>query len=446
MRSLLLSLALLALTGPAQAQVLPFTPTTTRLDNGLTVVTVPTAHPGLVMFYTVVRVGARDEVEAGRSGYAHFFEHMMFRGTPTISADEFGATLAKHGADNNAYTTRDYTAYFTVGPRGALPDIVRMEADRFQHLAYSEQVFRTEAGAVLGEYNKAYGSAEMKLYEAMLGTAFTTHTYRHSTIGFEADIKAMPEGFAYAQAFFKRFYTPDNCTLVVVGDVTHADVMALVTPAYGEWQGTRDQPVVPDEPAQTERRTVALSWPSPTPAHLAVSWKVPGFRTDTRDAAAIEVTAALLFGETSPLYRTLVLEDQRALSMSHTGGWHKAAPHLLTVQLKHATPADRDALVQAIEAAVAEVAAGKVDPARLAATRDHLRYAQLLGLQAVTDVGNLLAETIGITGDPNAAEAHLAQIAAVTAEDVVRVAATFMTPARETVASVAHTPDAPVQK
>lgn len=430
---------LLALSAPpALARTLPFTPEQSALPNGLKVVTVKTDHPGLVMYYTVVRVGARDEVEAGRSGYAHFFEHMMFRGTPTISPDEFGATLARHGADNNAYTTRDFTAYFTVGPKAALDDFIRLDADRFQHLAYDEAVFKTEAGAVLGEYNKAFGNPEMKLYEVLLDTAFARHTYKHTTIGFVADIKAMPEGFAYAQQFFKRFYTPDNCTVVVVGDVDHAEVLAKVTAAYGGWQGTRHTSAIPAEPPQTEKRTAHVTWDNPTPAYLNVAWKVPGFTTANRDAAAVEVTAALLFGETSPLYQRLVLKEQRALSLSHTGGWHKADEHLLAVQIKHADAADRDGLVADIEAAVAALAQGPVDPKALADTRDHLRYGQLLGLQAVTDVGDLLAGVVGVSGEVTDAEKHLANIAAVTAEDVQRVAREFLAVQRETVASVAH--------
>ncbi|MCA9546224.1 MAG: insulinase family protein [Myxococcales bacterium] len=436
---LAVALALLG-AAPSLARTLPFAPQQSTLPNGLKVVTVKTDHAGLVMFYTVVRVGARDEVEAGRSGYAHFFEHMMFRGTPTVSPDEFSATLARHGADNNAYTTQDFTAYFTVGPKAALDDFMRLDADRFQHLAYDEASFKTEAGAVLGEYNKAYGSPQMKLYETLLATAFTTHTYRHSTIGFVDDIKAMPEGFDYARQFFQRFYTPDNCTVLVVGDVDHAEVLAKVQAAYGPWQGKRHASQIPAEPPQTEKRTAHVGWPSPTPAHLNVAWKVPAFTTANRDAAAVEVTAALLFGETSPLYQRLVIQEQRALGLSHTGSWHDADEHLLTVGIKHTNAADRDALVADVEAAVAALAKGPVDAERLAATRDHLRYGQLLGLQAVTDVGDLLAGFIGVTGDPEAAEAHLANIAAVTAEDVQRVARTFLTLERETVASVAHQP------
>ena len=414
--------------------ILPFAPVVKRLPNGLTLVVVPFEAPGLLAYYTVMGVGSRDEVEPGRSGFAHFFEHMMFRGTAQVSPDQYGATLGKHGADNNAYT--DHTAYHTVGPVGALDDIIGLESDRFMRLAYDEAVFRTEAGAVLGEYNKAYTAPRMRLYEAMAKNGFAVHPYGHTTMGFEADIRAMPEAFDYARSFFARFYTPDNATIVVVGDVKPEVVFAKLEKAYGGWTGKRETQPVPAEPAPTGRKAFNLTVATPTPTWISIGWRGPGFATDTPDSAALIVAFELLFGQTSPLYRKLVLDEQRVLELEHWGTDQRRDPHLKMVWLSLRGPEGRDAVVAEVEAAVAALAAGQVDAAQVAAARDHLRYGALLGLESVNDVGALMARLVGCSGDPEAAPKHLARIAAVTPEQVVAAAKAWLVPARAVVGSV----------
>ena len=150
----LLTLSLLVVSGPAAAQnnddILPFPVTLVQLDNGLTLVGVAYDSPGIVAYYTIVRTGSRNEVEPGFSGYAHFFEHMMFRGTERYSTDAYNLIVKNIGADSNAFTTDDWTAYHTVTSSDALETIMDIESDRFLNLKYSESDFRTEAGAILG--------------------------------------------------------------------------------------------------------------------------------------------------------------------------------------------------------------------------------------------------------------------------------------------------------
>src|SRR5207253_9081207 len=177
----------------------------------------------------LMRVGSRNEVEKGRSGYAHFFEHMMFRGTKQHPAEEYNQTVTRLGLNTNAFTSEDMTVYHLYGPAKALPTIIEYEADRFQNLDYDEAQFKTEAGAILGEYAKSASDPEEKLTEVMQNTAFSRHSYKHTTIGFLQDIQAMPSGFAYSREFFRRYYTPDNATVVVVGDFDKADTLAQLT-------------------------------------------------------------------------------------------------------------------------------------------------------------------------------------------------------------------------
>ncbi|MFZ8984966.1 MAG: M16 family metallopeptidase, partial [Steroidobacteraceae bacterium] len=177
----LLALSLPTLPASAEGDILPFAAETRTLDNGLVVIVVPTGFPNIVSVQIPVLTGSRNEVEPGKSGFAHFFEHMMFRGTPTLSPDEYNAIITRAGARQNAYTTDDYTNYHVTFAKEDLETILRIEADRFQNLDYPEEAFRTEARAVLGEYNKNSANPISRLYEKLRATAFKTHTYRHTT-------------------------------------------------------------------------------------------------------------------------------------------------------------------------------------------------------------------------------------------------------------------------
>src|SRR5690348_7629678 len=198
---LLAALAAAVPAAPASTKAFPFPIELHTLPNGLRVALIQYDSPGLVAYYTLMRVGSRNEVEKGRSGYAHFFEHMMFRGTKKHPAKDYNDTVTRLGLNTNAFTTEDMTVYHLYGPAKALPTIIEYEADRFQNLDYDEAAFRTEAGAILGEYIKSASNPEQKLYEKMMETAFTRHTYAHTVIGYLKDIENMPSGYQYSRDF-----------------------------------------------------------------------------------------------------------------------------------------------------------------------------------------------------------------------------------------------------
>ena len=155
------------LSTPAFAGALPFTPEVVKLENGLTLVMVKLDSPGLVAYDSLVRVGSRDEVEKGVTGFAHFFEHMMFRGTDAWSPERVQKFLKKAGADQNGFTTDDFTCFTYFGRSDVLAELVEMEADRFKNLKYPEPAFKTESQAVLGEYNKSASNPSMVLEEKL---------------------------------------------------------------------------------------------------------------------------------------------------------------------------------------------------------------------------------------------------------------------------------------
>ena len=209
---------LLFATSAAAENVFPYRYQTHTLPNGLRVIFIHMSGSGLVSYWSVVRTGSRDEIEPGRSGYAHFFEHMMFRGTKKYPGPVYDRIVNGMGADSNAFTSEDLTAFHLTFAKEDLAKVIELEADRFQNLHYERPAFQTEAGAVYGEYRKDQTEPAFMLEEKLRDTAFDRHTYKHTTMGFEADVKNMPQGYEYSQTFFQRFYRPENVVLLVVGD------------------------------------------------------------------------------------------------------------------------------------------------------------------------------------------------------------------------------------
>jgi len=167
-----------------------------------------------------VRTGSRDEVEAGKSGFAHFFEHMMFRGTKKYPGPMYDSICTGMGANANASTTDDFTMFFISFAKDNLEKVIELESDRFQNLSYLKPAFQTEAGAVYGEYRKDVTNPFFLLEEKLADRAYDVHTYKHTTMGFEAEHQRHARGLRLQPVrFFKRYYRPENVVILVVGDV-----------------------------------------------------------------------------------------------------------------------------------------------------------------------------------------------------------------------------------
>jgi zinc protease len=251
---LLLGCAALAF-GAQPQKVFPYEYSQEDLPNGLRLITVPTDYANIVATYIVVQTGSRNEVEPGHTGFAHLFEHLMFRGTEKYPPQKYNQTLNRIGAASNASTDDDLTVYHTTFSKEDLDTVLAMEADRFQHLKYAEPEFKTESLAVLGEYNKNSASPFSKLNEVLHDTAFDKHTYKHTTMGFLKDIQDMPNQYEYSLKFFDRYYRPEYTTIIVVGDVKAKAVRAMVDKYWGEWKRGSYKPDIPVEPAQNGPRT-----------------------------------------------------------------------------------------------------------------------------------------------------------------------------------------------
>jgi len=446
---ILLALVLLvvAVSSAAHAQgtgdIFPYKVHQTTLDNGMRVVVIPYESPGTVAYYTVVRTGSRDEVEAGHSGFAHFFEHMMFRGTDKYPTTVYNDLLKRMGADSNAYTSDDQTVYHIVGPASELATMIDMESDRFKNLKYSEEGFRTEALAVLGEYNKSASNPFQPMHEKVRDMAFGTHTYKHTTIGFLEDIKAMPGYYEYSLDFFNRFYRPENVTLIVVGDVQPEKVAAMAKQHYSDWRKGYTAPKVQAEPAQQEAKKATIDWPTPTRPYFMVGYHMPAFTTEKTDAAALDLISQLLFSDSAPLYQELVVEKQWVDFVGGSADFHRD-PYLFTVVARIKSDELVPKVKETIDRYVAELQKQPVDPKRLERVKSHLRYGFALSLDTPGAAANQAATAVAVAGDVGAINRLFTQYDKSTPADIQRLAREVFQPKNETMVTLAY--KAPAEK
>lgn len=436
-----LTVAMSVLTVSAQMRkVFPYPYKTDDLPNGLRVVTVPTDYPNLVSLYIVVGSGSRNEIEAGKSGYAHFFEHLMFRGSENFPAGRFDEVMKKAGASSNAYTTDDRTVYHETFAKEDLDAVMRLESDRFQRLKFSEDQFKTEAGAVLGEYNKNSADPTEKMYEVLRETAFKNHTYSHTTMGYIADIKDYPNQYAYAWQFFNRFYRPENTTILVVGDVKQPEVAAAVKKYWGDWKAGDYKQTIPIEPAQTEAKKQHIEWASATLPYVVVAYRAPAFSETDKDKAALDLMSAIAFGSNSDLYQKLVLQEQKVVWVNG-GADNHVDPELFMVwsQIKDAKDLDyvRDEIVKTYQKYTKDLIPQK----QLDETRSRQRYAFSMAMNSNDAIAGTLARFVALRRSPDTIDKLFALYDTITPEDIRAAAAKYFADKNQTIVTLTAKPE-----
>jgi zinc protease len=428
--------AAVALVAEGPRKIFPYAYEQRDFSNGLRLVTIPTDYPNVVSVFIVVQTGSRNEVEPGKSGFAHLFEHLMFRGTPSFSPAKYEATLKAAGAASNAYTTDDHTAYHTTFSKEDLETVLRMEADRFEHLEYSPEVFRTETLAVLGEYNKNSANPATKLFEALRDTAFDRHTYKHTTMGFLRDVEDMPNQFEYSRTFFDRYYRPEYTTLVVVGDVTPEATRALVEKYWGGWKRGDYRPEILAEPPQNGARTKQVAWPTTTLPWVAVSFRAPRYSDQEKDQAALDLIAFLGFAGSSELYQRLVIEEQKVDTLRASSPDH-VDPYLFTAFARVKKDSDVDSVRDAILATAAGFKDQLVPAARLDAVKRHLRYAFALGLDDSEAIAATVARYVALRRTPETINRLYEVYDTITPEDIRAVARKYFADDSRTIVTLA---------
>jgi zinc protease len=413
------------------AKVFPYPINQVTLENGLNIVSIPFDSPGIIAYYTVVRTGSRNEVEPGKSGFAHFFEHMMFRGTDKYSKDAFNELLKSIGADNNANTSDDRTVYHTLASADALETIMDMESDRFMNLKYSEEDFKTEAGAILGEYNKNYSSPFMTIYEKLREAAYEGHTYKHTTMGFLKDIQDMPNQYQYSLQFFDRWYRPENCVVIVVGDFNQEKLVALAKKYYGPWKRGTYTLNVPLDPPQKEEKLINLPWKAKTLPIVSIGYHGPAFSDNTRDMPAMDLLSQVVFSETSELFRKLVIEQQLVEFVQGQQG-DSRDPGLFMIFTRVKDPKNIELVRAEIEKAIAGAKETPVSSERLQAIKSHLKYQFAMGLDNPDAVANSIASYVQLTGDPESVNRVYRLYDQITPQDIMSVAKKYFTATNRT--------------
>ena len=424
----------------AQARdLLPYPATTRTLENGLQVIVVPTPFPNLVSLQIPVQTGSRNEVEPGKTGFAHFFEHMMFRGTERYPPERYEEILTRAGARQNAYTTDDYTNYHITFAKEDLAKVLEIEADRFQNLAYSEEAFRTEARAVLGEYNKNFANPIQKLFEVQRERAFEVHPYKHTTMGFIEDIEAMPEQIGYARKFFDRWYRPEYTTVVVVGDVDPAQVIPLVERHFGSWKRGDYRLEVPEEPAPRGPVVAHVPWQAPTQPLVTIAFHGPAFSETRKDSAALDLLQELHFGSTSDLYQRLVVDEQKVDVLAYDSAASQD-PSLATIYARLKDPADAVYVRDAILATVAAARTDPVDAQRLEQAKSNLRYGFARGLDTSEAIASRLAGFVRFRRSYDTLNNLFRLYESLTPEDLLAAGREYFGDERMVVTTLSHDP------
>ncbi len=282
------------------------------LANGLRIIVWPDHDIPNVVMYNFVRAGSRNEYP-GITGLSHFFEHMMFNGTSKREQGQFDREMTAAGGDNNAYTTNDITVYMDWFPRTALKIVFDLEADRLGHLRIDPEVVETERGAVASERRlRVDNNNVLRLLEQMRATAFVAHPYQFPVIGWPSDIESWTQDDLIS--FYKTYYAPNNCTLVITGDVNAAEIFKLAEDYFGAIPAQKPPASVRTvEPEQKGPRRLLIETDAQTPLlHMAFH---AGSATDPETLPLSVLLNILVGGDSSRLHRILVEEEQLAISV-----------------------------------------------------------------------------------------------------------------------------------
>lgn len=412
-------------------------PFETTLENGLKVIVKEDHRAPSVVHMIWYRAGAIDE-ESGVTGVAHVLEHMMFKGTKTVAAGEFNKRVAEVGGRDNAFTNRDYTAFFQQVPPAHLGDMMALEADRMINLQITDDEFSREIEVVKEERRlRTDDQPRALVYEQLMATAFDASPYHHPVIGWMTDLQAMKA--EDARRWYCRWYTPNNAYVVVVGDVDHQQVFDMARRYYGGI-AARELPErrISKEPEQLGPRRTRIAAPADLP-YLALAWHAPALRKPDadRDAYALEVLAAILDGyDGARLSRHLVKEGRLAVSAGAGYDATGRGPALFYLDGAPAPGHTVGELEAALRAEIAEIAKNGVSEDELkrvkvqAVAAEVYKRDSLMG-QAM-EIGTL--ESAGLSWRD---ESRLLEgLRAVTAEEVQAVAKRFFSESTLSVAQL----------
>ena len=347
----------------AQTTVTSERPASFTLGNGMQVVVIPDHRTPVVTQMVWYKVGSADETP-GKSGLAHFLEHLMFKGTANHPAGEFSKTVLRIGGNENAFTSTDYTGYFQRVPREQLAKMMEFEADRMTGLVLKDENVLPERDVVLEEFNaRVANNPEARLSEQIMAALYLNHPYGRPVIGWRQEIEKLDREDALA--FYRRFYAPNNATLLVAGDTDINEVRPLAERTFGQ---IAPQPAIPprrmrpQEPVPAAPRTVTLADPRVEQTGFRRYYLVPSATTAAAgESPALDVLAQLMGnGSNSWLYRALVLDKPLAVATSASYQGTAVDDTQFTISVSPKPGAEFAAVEQAVDAVIAELAQNRV--------------------------------------------------------------------------------------
>jgi len=470
--SALLIILALALTAsaqapkPAAAKVFPYPIHKKTLANGLDVIVIETPEFKSVLSYnTLVLAGARNETEKGKTGLAHLFEHILFRHRYQGEEGAYDDKMSRLGTHNNAWTWFDVTYYhpltFTqnLKAKGDLPGLVELESSRFTGLDFDEKIFKTETGAVLGEYRRNASFPSLRMSEHLFALLFPHHPYGHETIGYYQDVLDMPNHYEAAVAFYNTYYRPNNCVVIIAGDVKAEEMFQQVEPYYAKWERKEVPPIVASGAPPNKEQREHVPWDADVAPLVWVAYRTPAFKPGTTEGAVAQVLGELLVTPAAPLYKKLRYDKQTTSSLGFeegTQGFESFDPRVLIVgaQLfkeKHAErgPAYFDEVSGDIIAGLDELKrfSKQKDAKKLLETlKSKYRYDFLAGLSSPAAIAQNFAWYYRFTRDPEVFEKLLQSVEKLTPKDIDNFARTYFVPENRAVLTLAYEAKQPAQK
>ncbi len=400
-----------------------FHPDTFMLDNGMQVVVIENHRAPVVSHWVWYKVGTADS-PIGKSGLPHFVEHLMFKGTETIAPGDFSKIVARHGGNDNAMTSADFTAYFQNIARDRLEMAMEMEADRMANLQLREPDVLAERDVILEERRSRVDNQPAALLGEQLNAAqYLNHPYRLPIIGWHHEIESYSKGDALA--FYDSWYAPNNAILIVAGAITAAELRPMAERTYGQIPARE----VPErtrlgEPPQILERRIELQHERVEQPALMRSYLAPSFATaEGGDAYALEVLAELLgSGGTSRLYRSLVVEQGLAAS---AGAYYRGSSLDLTTFRVHASPrqgGDLPTLEAALDAEIDKLLEHGVTEAEVERVKQRMIAEAIYARDSLTTAVRVFGSALTTGSSVEEVEAWPERVAAVTTDAVEAVA------------------------
>ncbi|BCH26569.1 M16 family metallopeptidase [Mesorhizobium sp. L-8-3] len=402
------------------------------LANGMEVVVIPDHRAPIVTQMVWYKIGSADE-PPGKSGIAHFFEHLMFKGTKNHKPGEFGARVAEIGGNENAFTSYDYTAYFqTVAPE-ALGTMMSYEADRMRGLILTDEVIGPERDVILEERrSRIENNPEALLGEEIDATLYQNHPYRIPVIGWMHEMEQLNR--IDATAFYDKYYAPNNAVLVVAGDVDVETVRKLAEETYGKVERGPALPprVRPQEPEQNTRRTVTLGDERVSVPSFQKAWVVPSYSSsEDGEAEALDLLSEILGGGTrSRLYQELVVKRGIASSAGASYSGTSLDATGFTVYGAPRGTATLEEVEAAIDAEIARIAREGVGETELEKAKTRYLRSMIFARDSAAGMAHIYGATLATGGTVKDIDAWPDRVRAVTADQVKAVAAKYLDPDR----------------